>query len=185
MSQAGRAAARRGCSLRIMFADEARFGRMNRPRPCWAPNGTRPQVACQLVREYIYLYGAVSPKDGTCVYLIMPAPDTQCFQIFLETLAKKYPRQLILLFVDGAGNHRSDDLEVPGNIMLHVLPPYSPELNPQENLWDEIREKIFKNYALKSMDEVYSKLEDAALYIERNPALVRSITSFPYIAKSI
>jgi transposase len=115
----------------------------------------------------------------------MPAPDTQCFQIFLETLAKKYPRQLILLFVDGAGNHRSDDLEVPGNIMLHVLPPYSPELNPQENLWDEIREKIFKNYALKSMDEVYSKLEDAALYIERNPALVRSITSFPYIAKSI
>jgi transposase len=69
--------------------------------------------------------------------------------------------------------------------MLHVLPPYSPELNPQENLWDEIREKIFKNYALKSMDEVYSKLEDAALYIERNPALVRSIASFPYIAKSI
>jgi hypothetical protein len=51
-------------------------------------------------------------------YLIMPAPDTQCFQIFLETLAKKYPRQLILLFVDGAGNHQSDDLEVPGNIML-------------------------------------------------------------------
>jgi transposase len=69
--------------------------------------------------------------------------------------------------------------------MLHVLPPYSPELNPQENLWDEIWEKLFKNYALKSMDEVYSKLEDAALYIERNPALVRSITSFPYIAKSI
>src|SRR6266478_115793 len=115
-----------------MFADEARFGRMNRPRPCWAPDGTRPQVACQLVREYVYLYGAVSPKDGSCVYLIMPAPDTQCFQIFLETLAKKYPRQLILLFVDGAGNHHSDELDVPANIMLHFLPPYSPELNPQE-----------------------------------------------------
>jgi hypothetical protein len=156
-----------------MFADEARFGRMNRPRPCWAPNGTRPQVACQLIREYVYLYGAVSPKDGTCVYLIMPASDTECFQIFLETLANKYPRQLILLFVDGAGNHHSDELEVPANIML------------QENLWDEIREKLFKNYALKSMDEVYAKLEEAALYIERNPALVKSITSFPYIARSI
>jgi hypothetical protein len=122
-----------------------------------------------LVREYVYLYGAVSPKDGTCVYLIMPGPDTQCFQIFLETLAKKYPRQLILLFVDGAGNHQSDELDVPANIILHFLPPYSPELNPQENLWDEIREKIFKNYALKSIDEVYAKLEEAALYIERNP----------------
>src|ERR1700738_3516483 len=55
-----------------MFVDEARFGRMNRPRSCWAPTGTRPEVAAQLIREYIYLYGAVSPKDGTCIYLIMP-----------------------------------------------------------------------------------------------------------------
>ena len=61
--------------------------------------------------------------------LIMPAPDTECFQIFLETLAKKYFKELILLFVDGAGNHRSDELEVPANIILHLLPPYSPELN--------------------------------------------------------
>src|SRR5258708_31715592 len=55
----------------------------------------------------------------------MPASDTECFQIFLETLAKKYPRQLILLFIDGAGNHHSDELEVPANIMLHFLPSYS------------------------------------------------------------
>jgi hypothetical protein len=48
-----------------MFVDEARFGRMNRIRPCWAPIGTRPEVAAQLIREYIYLYGAVSPEDGT------------------------------------------------------------------------------------------------------------------------
>jgi DDE superfamily endonuclease len=142
-----------------MFADEARFGRMNRPRPCWAPRGTRPQVASQLIREYVYLYGAVSPKDGTCVYLILPAPDTQCFQIFLDTLAKKYRRQLILLFVDGAGNHQSDDLKVPDNVILHVLPPYSPELNPQENR--------------------------SVMAGRRQPAIVKSITSFPYIAKSI
>jgi len=162
--KARRAAARRGRRLRIMFADEARFGRMNRPRPCWAPIGIRPGVACQLIREYVYLYGAVSPQDGTCVYLIMPAPDTECFQIFLNTLAKKYSREFVLLFVDGAGNHRSDKLVIPANIMMHPLPAYSPELNPQENIWDEIREKIFKNYALKSMDEVYAKLEEAASY---------------------
>src|SRR5260370_42419375 len=71
-----------------MFADEARFGRMNRPRPCWAPAGVRPRVASQLIREYTYLYGAVCPKDGTCVFLIMPASDTVCFQIFLHILAK-------------------------------------------------------------------------------------------------
>jgi hypothetical protein len=53
------------------------------------------------------------------------------------------------------------------------------------NIWDEIREKIFKNYALKSMDAVRAKLKQAILYIERNPGLVRSITSFPYIINSL
>jgi transposase len=76
------------------------------------------------------------------------------------------------------------DIVVPDNIALLFLPPYSPELNSKENLWDEIREKIFKNYALKSMDHVRQKLHEAILYVEHNPRLVKSITSFPYIAKS-
>jgi hypothetical protein len=70
------------------------------------------------------------------------------------------------------------------SISLLFLPPYSLELNPKENLWDEIREKIFKNYALKSIDAVRAKLKQAILYIERNPTMVKSITTFPYIAKS-
>jgi hypothetical protein len=77
-----------------MFTNEARFGRMYRLRPCWAPIGIRPGVAARLIREYIYLYGAVSPKDGTCVYLIMPTSNTECFQVF------------ILLVLDGAPNQR-------------------------------------------------------------------------------
>ena len=112
--------------MRIMFTDEARFGRMNRPRPCWAPIGTRPAVASQLIREYIYLYGAVSPKDGICVYLIMPTSNTACFQAFLNVLSRKFARQDILLVLDGAPNHRCGDLALPGNISLLFLPPYSP-----------------------------------------------------------
>jgi len=139
--KAQRAAAWPGRRLRIMFTDEARFGRMNRVRPCWAPVGTRPEVAAQLIREYIYLYGAVSPKDGTCVYLIMPTSDTACFQAFLDVLARRFNRQDILLVLDGAPNHRCGDLVVPDNVTLLYLPPYSPELNPKENLWDEIRSR--------------------------------------------
>jgi hypothetical protein len=164
-----------------MFADEARFGRMNRLRPRWAPIGTRPEVSAQLIREYIYLYGAFSPKDGTCVYLIMPTSNTACFQAFLHMLARRFARQNILPVLDGARG----DLAVPNNITLLYLPPYSPELNPKENLWDEIREKIFKNYALKSMDTVRAKLRQAILYIDHNPKLVRSITSFPHIVKDV
>jgi hypothetical protein len=83
--------------------------------------------------------------------------------------------------MDGAPNHCTGDLVIPDNVRLEFLPPYSPELNPQENLWEEIREKIFKNYALKSMDKVYDKLQEAALYLERNPKIVQSITAFPIL----
>src|SRR5665811_1243640 len=105
--------------------------------------------------------------DGTCVYLIMPTSNTACFQIFLNVLSRKFASQDILLVLDGAPNHRCKVLALPNNISLLFLPPYSPELNPKENLWDEIREKLFKNYALKSIDAVRAKLKQAILYIER------------------
>jgi len=183
--KARRVAARSGRPLRVMFADEARFGRINRPRPCWAPAGVRPAVASQFIREYTYLYGAVSPKDGASAFLILPASDTECFQIFLNTLAKRFSRWHILLVVDGAPNHLPENLAIPANITLESLPAYSPELNPQESIWEEMREKIFKNYACKSMDEVCDKLEDGALRLENNRKLVKSITSFPYIISSL
>jgi transposase len=185
VKQAAKVAAARGRPLRVMFADEARFGRINRPRPCWAPPEVRPAVASQLVREYIYLYGAVCPADGACAYLVMPTSNTECFQLFLDCLSRKFTRSHILLVLDGAPNHRSRDLVIPDNVSLLFLPPYSPELNPKENIWHEIREKIFKNYALKSIDAVRDKLDEAVLYLEHNPDIVKSISSFPYIINSI
>ena len=95
-----------------MFTDEARFGRMNRIRPCWAPVGVRPEVAAQLIREYIYLYGAVSPKDGTCVYLIRPTSNTPSSQAFLNVLARRFAWQDISLVLDSAPNHRCGNLAV-------------------------------------------------------------------------
>ena len=89
------------------------------------------------------------------------------------------------MVLDDASNHRCSDLALPGNISLLFLPPYSPELNPKENLWDEIREKNFKNYALKSFEAVRAKLKQAILYIERNPETVKYITSFSSILKSL
>jgi hypothetical protein len=81
--------------LQLLFGDEARFIRINRPRPRWAPIGIRPEFPSQLIREYIYLYGAVSPKDRTCVYMITRRSDSQAF---LNVLARKFARQDIFLF---------------------------------------------------------------------------------------
>src|SRR5271157_4880413 len=109
----------------------------------------------------------------------MPTSNMECFQVFLDCLSRKFARSYILLVLDGAPNHRCRDLVLPGNISLLFLPPYSPELNPKENVWHEIREKVFKNYALKSIDAVRAKLEQAILYLEHNPDIIKSITGFP------
>jgi hypothetical protein len=168
-----------------MFEDEARFGRINTPRACWAPPHMRPAVVAQAVRQYTYLYGAISPKDGLAVYLILPDMDTVCMQMFLDAVSARFRREYIALIIDGAPNHRAKNLNVPDNMTLIFLPPYSPELNPKENIWDEIREKIFKNYALKSMRKVEQKLCEAALYIDKNPDIVRSIAGFDYIINAL
>jgi DDE superfamily endonuclease len=168
-----------------MFEDEARFGRINTPRACWAPKPVRPAVSAQAIRQYTYLYGAISPKDGIGAYLILPSMDTTCMQIFLDMVSARFHNEYIAMVLDGAPNHRSAGLRVPDNMTLIFLPPYSPELNPKENIWDEIREKIFKNFALKSMRKVEQKLCDAVLYIRKNPQIVRSITAFDYITAAL
>jgi len=168
-----------------MFEDEARFGRINTPRACWAPKPVRPAVVAQAIRQYTYLYGAISPKDGVVAYLVLPDMDTVCMQIFLDMVAERFRHEYIAMVLDGAPNHRSAGLKIPDNIILIFLPPYSPELNPKENIWDEIREKIFKNFALKSMRKVEQKLCDAELYIRKKPDIVRSIAAFDYITAAL
>ncbi len=69
-----------------------------------------------------------------------------------------------MIFCDGASAHNTKSIDLPENIVLHKLPPYSPELNPTENIWDDMREKWFKNKAFDSMKAVIEQLEKAALF---------------------
>ena len=116
--------------IRIMFEDEARFGRISDPRQCWAPKGTRPVVPRQFVREYTYAYAAVSPCDGILDSLVLPDVNAESMSIFLSIVSERHPDELILMFMDQAAWHKAKALEIPVNIKLLNLPPYSPELIP-------------------------------------------------------
>lgn len=164
-----------------MFQDEGRFGRINDPRRCWAPPGVRPQVGAQLVREYSYAFAAVSPHDGTLDSLILPEVDTETMSIFLAEVAARHPQEFILMVLDGAGWHKAKGLKIPENIRLIPLPPYSPQLNPAEHLWEEIREKWFTNLVFDSLDAVENHLTEALRTLEQNQEKVRSLASFDWI----
>jgi hypothetical protein len=164
-----------------MFQDEARFGRINDPRRCWAPLGLRPEVPAQIVREYTCLFGAVSPQDGVLDTLILPEVHAEAMSLFLAEVAQRHQRDYILMVLDGAGWHRAHDLVVPDHMRLVFLPPYSPELNPAEHVWEEIREKWFPNLVFQSLEGVEDRLAEAALYLESHPDRVASITGFDWI----
>lgn len=165
-----------------MFQDEARFGRINEPKRCWAASHCRPVVKKQIVREYTYAYGAISPKDGKADFLILPAMDAVCMNIFLEEIGARHKDELLLMIYDGASCHSLGVLNMPENMMVETLPPYSPELNPVENIWEEVREKFFQNEVFDSMDAVEERLIEAMINLESQSDIVKSITGFKWIS---
>jgi transposase len=133
--------AQRGLKLRLLFEDEARFGRMMDPRHAWAPPGVRPLMPRRIEREYGYAYAAVAPHDGALVSLVLPEVNAGLMSLFLAEVGRRYPHEFVLMVLDGAGWHKAGDLVVPAQRRLEWLPARSPELNPAEHLWEELREK--------------------------------------------
>jgi len=156
-----------------MFCDEAGFGRINKPRYCWCRKGVRPSVPCHHIREYRYAYGAVEPLTGENFFLVLPYCNTICMNIFLRELSTRYPNDYILLVADGASWHKSKELKLPQNIEILPLPPYTPEMNPIEQIWAWIRLHGFRN-------EIFHTLENV---VDRLCETIRSLTSD--IVKSI
>ena len=171
--------------LRLMFQDEARFGRISDTRYCWARRPLRPMVKAMLTHQYTYAYGAVSPVDGKFDSFVLPHVNTECMQLFISEIARRYPQENIVMVVDGAGWHQSKHFVMPGNLRLHFLPPYSPELNPQEHIWDELREKYFHNQAFDSMDALEEQLLAGLRHLEQSPGLVKSISGWDWILNSV
>lgn len=125
-----------------MFQDEARFGRINDVRRCWAPKPVRPLCQAMLAHEYTYAYAAVEAKSGELDSLILPHVNTGCMQLFLDEVGVRHPNDKIVMVPDGAGWHASGLLKPPQNMKLLPLPPYAPELNPIEHVWDDCVKNI-------------------------------------------
>ncbi len=162
-----------------MFQDEASFGRINTPQLCWAPKGTRPTVPCHRVREYMHAYGAVEPVTGDSFFLILPKSNTICMNLFLGNLSKEYENDMIVLVCDGAPWHKSKELKIPKNIIITFIPPYTPEMNPIEQIWKEIRKMSFHNVCFKTLGSVVDVLSDTICSLSNE--LVKSVTGREWI----
>lgn len=166
-----------------MFQDEAGFGRINKPKYCWCFSGLRPTVPCHHIREYRYAYGAVEPKNGEGFFLVLPYCNTTCMNTFLKELSATYTNDFILLVADGAAWHKAKTLEIPPNIEIFPLPPYTPEMNPIEQIWKELRKRGFKNEIFQTLDKVVDRLCETICSL--SPSTIKSITGRDWILSTV
>jgi transposase len=132
--------------VRVYFEDEARFGTQGTITRVWARRGSRPRAVRQNGREWLYVLMAVGVGTGAASALLMPELNAAVVNLFLEQFSGELPARVhAVLIWDGAGYHASKDLVVPSNVSLIQLPPYSPELNPVENLWHYLRSHHWSN----------------------------------------
>jgi DDE superfamily endonuclease len=164
----------------LMAEDEGRFGRISEVRRCWAPPGVRPTCPRQVVRESLYIFAAIAPATGEMTALILPPCDTGAMNLFLHTLSAEFAGRLVVVQTDRAGWHQSAELRLPDNVRLLYQPSHSPELNPVEHLWEDLREKALANRAFDSLDEVQEALVARLRELWDEPQALRSMTAFPW-----
>jgi hypothetical protein len=144
--------------------------------------GVKPVSKIQFAFDNYYLYGAIAPTTGEGFFLEMPALDSHCFQVFLTQLAQKYSESLNIMILDRGRFHRAKALQVPKNIVLEFLPAYSPELNPMERLWEDLKSHIalelFENLQLLK-DRV------AGILQQYSSRFLQSITGYPYFVQAV
>jgi hypothetical protein len=168
--------------IRLMFQDEARFGRMSDPRSCWAPAPMRPVVNLALIREFRYEYAAVSPWDGGLDYMTSEKMNTDNMSRFLDQVSKAHGQDFMVMVLDGASSHKCKDLIVPENITLVFLPPYSPELNPSELIWNELRRNYFVNKVFDSLNAATLQAENGLSRMSSDKKTMKSLTNWPWIS---
>jgi hypothetical protein len=166
----------RGQPLEIWFQDEARIGQKGTLAYVWARRGTRPRAVQDTRYASAYLFGAVCPQRGVGAGLVMPRADTEGLNAHLAELARTVaPGAHAVLVLDGAGWHKSTDLVVPSNISLLMLPPYAPELNPVENIWQYLRRNKLAHRLYDSYEAIVEACCDAWNWLRAAPDTITAI----------
>lgn len=175
-----------GKRLRVFFQDESRFGQQGTITTVWARRGSRPTAVRQTEYQYLWVLGAVCPETGRGEGLLSPRLNTQVVQVFLrEFSATVAADEHAVVLWDGAGFHTSPKLQVPGNITVLQLPPYSPELNPMENLWHYLKSHYWSNRAYADYEELEEAAIDAWRAAVLDHDLMKTVCNAPYIKRAV
>ncbi|MEF2558009.1 IS630 family transposase [Aurantimonas sp. C2-5-R2] len=167
---------------RTIPQDEARVGQKGRLCHRWWIRGKRPPGLCDQRFEWTYIFGAVEPSTGQSFALVLPYADKAMMNLYLAEFAGTVPDDVhVVMVLDGAGWHGEKALDVPANITLVALPPYSPQLNPVERLWLYLRETSLSLCVFRDRQAIIDACCDAWNRATKDPGRIQSLCNYPYI----
>jgi len=140
---------------------------------CLTASGVKPIVKYQHKFKTTYLYGSYSPINGDSFVWEINGVDTKIFESYLQHFSKYKPNEYKIVVIDNAGFHSTKNINVPENIHLLRIPPYSPELNPCEQIWQYIKNR-YKNQYFQNMEELKKWLNKTVNSMSKN--VIKSIT---------
>ena len=143
---------------------------------------TAPPAAPLARRSARAAYGAVEIPTGQSLFYAFSHLDAVCFQRFLEQLAQQFPHSFNLLQLDRAGAHVATQLQWPSNVLPVFQPPASPELNPIERLWQELRE-WFRRRNFATLPELQQWLFQQLNQLSEQT--IRSLTNWKFIRQAV
>lgn len=165
-------------SFNLYVQDESRFGLFTRNGKSLTAKGVKPICMYQNIFKSTYIFGAFSPYNGDSLVMELPNCNGENFQIFLNELSKKKPEEFKVVILDNGAFHKGKALIIPENIALLFLPPYSPELNPAELVWLNMKRKT-TNIIYKTMEELKEKIDEIVKNLI-NEDFVMSLCGFSY-----
>ena len=145
----------------MWFQDEARFDQQNTTTRLWANKGSRPRAVKQQQLEYAYLFDAVCPASGETEALIAPWVNKEIKQHLELISARTQPGWYAVVIMDGAGWHTDDIAKDINNLSIIILPPYSSELNPVEQVLSWLRQHHLANRCFSGYGDIVEACADA------------------------
>ena len=145
--------------MNLYFQDESRFGLMTHVGKYLTARGVKPIVKYQHAFKNTYLYGSYSPVNGDSFVWEINGVDTKVFEAYLQAFSKHNENEYKVVVIDNAGFHSTKKISVPDNIYLLNIPPYCPELNPCEKIWQHLKSR-FKNKTFDTMKNLREWLNE-------------------------